>query len=72
MNIVLKGREEAFEVFLAQPTLGDLLAARVINHHFHLLDRNVTILVDIGMIAQVCFKSILRFELILEESVDLD
>lgn len=72
MDVILKRGKESFEILLGQSTLCNLLTASVINHHFHLFDRNVAILVDVCNVAQVCFKSILRLELVLEEPVYLD
>ena len=72
MNVVLKRGEEAFKVLLGQSTLGDLLAASVVNHSLHLVNGDVSILVDVRMVSQVCLKGFFGLELVLEESVDLD
>ena len=72
MNVVLKRGEEAFKVLLGQSTLGDLLTASVVNHSLHLVNGDVSILVDVCMVSQVCLKGFFGLELVLEESVDLD
>ena len=72
MNVVLKRGEEAFKVLLSQSTLCDFLAAGVVYHRLHLVNRDVSILVDVGMVSQVCLEGIFGLELVLEESVDLD
>ena len=72
MNVVLKRGEEAFKVLLGQSTLGYLLVASVVNHSLHLVNGDVSILVNVRMVSQVCLKGFFGLEFVLEESVDLD
>ena len=72
MNVVLKRGEEAFKVLLRQSTLGDLFTASVVDHRLHLIDGDVSILVNVRMVSQICLKGLFCLELVLEEPVHLD
>ena len=72
MRIILERGEEALEVSLRQAALFNLLGARVSDHGFHLIDRDVTVLVDVDLVSEVSLEGFLSLELILEESVHLD
>ena len=65
MNVVLERRKEALKVILGQPTLLNLLSTGICDHSLHLVNRDVTILIDINLLSQVSLESILRLELLL-------
>lgn len=70
MHVVLERGEESFKVPLVQTTLQNFIAASVSNHLLHLIDRNVAVLVGVGLLAQVFLEGCLITELILQEAVD--
>ena len=65
MHVVFERRKEALQVILGQPTLLNLLGAGICDHSLHLVNRDVTILIDINLLSQVSLESILRLELLL-------
>ena len=72
MDVVFKSGEESLEILLSQFALQYLLIAGFFHQSLHLVDIDVSILVDIDFLSEEFLKILFRLEFILKVSIHFD